>query len=127
MDRIVIRDLLVTGIIGINADERVTPQDILVNATLWVDSSTAAMTDDISDAVNYRTITKAMIAHIEGGAPHLVERLAAELVGVCFDGDDRIAEVEVTVEKPGALRHARSVGITVRRSRVEQARPGGGS
>ena len=121
MDRIVIRDLLVTGIIGINEDERVTPQDILVNATLWVDSSTAAVTDDISDAVNYRTITKAMIAHIEGGTPRLVERLAAELAGVCLEGDDRIAEVEVTVEKPGALRHARSVGITLRRSRVEQA------
>lgn len=118
LDRITIRDLRVTGIIGINPEERVTPQAILVNATLWADTRPAGESDDIADAVNYRTITKAMIAHIQGGEPMLVERLVGELAQVCFDTDERVEEVEVTVEKPGALRHARSVGITIRRSRV---------
>ena len=119
MDRIIIRDLLVRGIVGINPDERVNEQDVLINATLWADTRAAARSDDIADAVNYRTITKAMVAHIREGQPYLVERLAAELVEICLRSDERVAEAEVTVEKPGALRFARSVGITVRRTRDE--------
>jgi dihydroneopterin aldolase/D-erythro-7,8-dihydroneopterin triphosphate epimerase len=118
-DQIHIKDLLVSGILGINPDERVNPQDILVNATLWADTRPGALSDNIEDAVNYRTITKRLIAHIEQGEPMLVERLVAELVDLCFDSDDRVAAVEMTVEKPGALRHARSVGITIRRAREE--------
>jgi dihydroneopterin aldolase/D-erythro-7,8-dihydroneopterin triphosphate epimerase len=117
MDRVHIRDLAVPGILGINPDERVNRQEILVNATLWVDTRPAAISDNIDDAVNYRTITKRLIDHIERGDPMLVERLAAELVAICFLSDDRVGEVEMTVEKPGALRHARSVGITIRRTR----------
>ena len=116
-DRIRIMDLVVAGIVGINPDERVNKQDVLVNATLWVDTRQAAKSDDIDDAVNYRTVTKAMIAHVESGEPMLVERLVAELADICLGADERIREVEVTVEKPGALRHARSVGITIRRTK----------
>ncbi len=118
MDKIRIADLVVSGIIGINADERVNKQDIRVNATLWVDTRGAAASDDIADAVNYRTITKAIVLHIEEGPPMLVERLVQEIADICLY-DQRVQRVEVTVEKPGALRHARSVGITVTRSRVD--------
>ncbi len=117
LDRIHIKDLVVSGILGINPDERVNPQDILVNATLWADTRPAAVSDDIEDAVNYRTITKRLIAHIEEGEPMLVERLVRELADICFESDRRVAALEMTVEKPGALRHARSVGITIYRTR----------
>lgn len=117
LDRIHIRDLVVSGIIGVNPDERIHRQDILVNATLWANTRNAAASDDIDDAVNYRTITKQLIAFIEQGEPMLVERLVAELVEICLEADGRIAAVEMTVEKPGALRHARSVGITIYRTR----------
>lgn len=120
LDRIHIKDLTVTGIIGINPVERATPQRILVNATLWVDTRAAAESDDIANAANYRTITKAMISHIQRGQPRLVERLVAELADICFATEPRIQAVELTVEKPGALRHARSVGITIHRSRVAE-------
>jgi dihydroneopterin aldolase/D-erythro-7,8-dihydroneopterin triphosphate epimerase len=116
-DRILIKDLEVEGILGINPDERLNPQPIRVNAVLHVDTTAAAKSDDIDDAVNYRTITKAMIAHIEQGDPMLVERLVAELADICFEADERIEEVEMTVEKPTALRHARSVGISIARKR----------
>ncbi len=119
LDRIHITDLVVRGIVGINPDERINKQDIRVNATLWVDTRLAAASDDIEDAVNYRTITKAIIAHIQDGQPMLVERLVQEIADICLS-DDRVEQAEVTVEKPGALRHARSVGITVVRSRVDQ-------
>jgi FolB domain-containing protein len=118
MDRILIKDLVVSGIIGINPDERVNRQDILVNVAMSVDIAAAAASDDIADSVNYRTITKRIIAHIEEGEPMLVERLVVEIADICLQ-DDRVGEVEVTVEKPGALRHARSVGISIIRSRAD--------
>ncbi len=120
MDQIHIKDLLISGIIGIKPAERTTRQDILINATLWVDSRPAAESDNINDAVNYRTITKAIISHVEEGQPMLVERLVQEVAEICLD-NDLVTEVEVTVEKPGALRHARSVGITINRMRVDNS------
>jgi FolB domain-containing protein len=117
LDRILIKDLSVSGILGINPDERVNEQEILINAVLWADTRPAARSDHIEDAVNYRTITKALIAHIRSGKPMLVERLVQELVDICFDLEPRITEVEMTVEKPGALRYARSVGISITRRR----------
>src|SRR5688572_26261334 len=119
LDRIFIRDLLVRGIVGIKPDERSNRQDILVNVTMWVDTRPAAASDEIADAVNYRTVSKAIIAHIEQSEPFLVERLAEDLVRLCFESDDRIEAVELTVEKPGALRFARSVGLTIYRKRAE--------
>lgn len=120
MDQVFIRDLLIRGIVGINADERANLQDIVVNVTMEVDTLPAAKSDDIADAVNYRTVAKAIIAHVEQGSPMLVERLAAEIAAICLDSDSRITEVEVEVEKPGALRFADSVGVRVRRKRGEQ-------
>lgn len=119
LDQIHIRDLLVHAIIGINPDERVTPQDVLVNATLFVDTRAAGMSDDMRDSVNYSTITKAMKAHIETAEPGLVERLVADLARICFETDRRVEEVEITAEKPGAVTFTRSVGVTIRRDRAE--------
>jgi len=116
MDQIHIKDLVVRGILGINPDERVNRQDILVNVTMWADTSAAAVSDDIVDAVNYKTITKRIVKHIEDGEPMLVERLVQEIADMCLE-DERVDRVEVTVEKPGALRFARSVGITIDRQR----------
>lgn len=119
LDRIFIRDLLVRGIVGIKPDEQANPQDILINVTLWANTRSAAASDNIDDAINYRTISKAIIAHIEQGRPYLVERLAAELAQICFETDSRIQAVELTVEKPTALRFAGSVGLTIYRQRPE--------
>jgi FolB domain-containing protein len=119
VDRIIIKDLLVRGIVGIKPDERKNRQDILVNVVMWADTKPAAASDNITDAVNYRTIAKAIIKHIENGEPQLVERLAAELVQLCFASDPRLKAVELTLEKPGALRFARSVGVTIYRERQD--------
>lgn len=123
LDRILIKDLLVRGIIGVNPDERKNRQDIVINATLWADTRRAGASDDVNDTVNYRTATKAMLAHVEQNEPYLVEKLAADLVRVCFDSDERLQAIELTVEKPGAVRFARSVGLTIYRTRAEMAVP----
>ena len=119
LDQIHIRDLAVHAIIGINPSERIEPQDILVNATLFVDTRQAGVSDQMADSVNYSTITKAMYAHIVSSEPGLVERLVADLARICFQTDDMVQEVEITAEKPGAVTNARSVGVTIHRTRTE--------
>jgi len=116
IDRIIIRDLLLRAIVGINDDERVNRQDVLINIVLWADMRPAARSDSIEDAVNYRTITKEVIDYVEASKCYLVERLAEEVASVCLR-DARVTQVEISIEKPTALRFARSVGITIVRSR----------
>lgn len=115
-DQIRIHDLLIRGILGINEDERTQPQDIVVNLVLTVDTRPAGRSDDIADAVNYRTLTKRVIDHVEGSACLLVERLVDEVARLCLE-DSRVEAVEVSIDKPGALRFARSVGVTIFRTR----------
>ncbi|MCX6048468.1 MAG: dihydroneopterin aldolase [Chloroflexi bacterium] len=117
LDRIFIKDLLVRGIIGVNPDERINRQDVLVNATLWADTRTAGASDNVTDTVNYFTVATAIIEHIERTTPYLVEKLAADLVQLCFATDQRIQAIELSVEKPAAVPFARSVGLTIYRTR----------
>ena len=118
-DKIHIKDLLLRTIIGINDEERRNKQDVLINITLHADHSAAA-SDDIEDVVNYRTLTKQTIKLVEDSDFCLVEKMSLEIAGICL-ADPRVERAIVTVEKPGALRFARSVGVTVDRSRVVSA------
>ena len=117
MDKILIKDLLVRGIIGINPEERVKKQDILVNVTMFADTRKAADSDDIADAVNYKSVTKNLIAHIEESTDFLVEKMVSDLAKLILSEDDRVKRVIVRLEKPTALRFASSVGIEIDRTR----------
>ncbi|MBE7474694.1 MAG: dihydroneopterin aldolase [Anaerolineae bacterium] len=116
-DQIHIKDLLLRAIIGINEEERHNKQDVVVNITLYTDH-TAAASDDIADTVNYKTIAKQTIKLVEESQFYLVEKLALEITELCL-ADPRVERAVVTVEKPGALRFARSVGVTVDRTRAD--------
>ena len=116
MDQIHIKDLVVRGIIGINPDERVNQQDILVNVTLWADTTRAARTDDIDDAVNYKTITKRIIAHIDAGEPMLVERLVQEIADICLE-NALVQRVSVSVTKPRVIPRADGARVEIERAR----------
>lgn len=112
MDQIHIKDLLLRGIVGIKPDERINRQDLLINLTLFADLQKPGQSDNIDDAVNYRTITKQIIQLVEESQFFLVEKLASEIAQICL-ADERVKRALVTVEKPGALRFARSVGVTI--------------
>ena len=116
MDRVFIKDLLLRAIIGINDDERVKKQDVLVNIELDADCRPAAASDAIEDAVNYREIAKRTIDLVETSRFFLVEKLAEEIANVCL-ADPRVMKVRVTVEKPTAVRFAKSVGVSIERGR----------
>jgi FolB domain-containing protein len=117
-DRIYIKDLLLRTIIGINDEERRNRQDVLINIVLYADTYAAGASDDIEDAVNYRTMTKRVIGLVEGSQFYLVEKMAAEIAAICLD-DPQVERATVRVEKPGALRFARSVGVEIDRTRSD--------
>lgn len=114
MDQILIQDLLVRGVIGVNAGERTQTQDILINVVLFVDTQKAGQTDSIDDCIDYRTVTKKILAHTEKAARYTVEALAADIAKLCLD-EPIVQGVRVRVEKPGAVRFSRSVGVEIER------------
>ena len=120
MDQIIIKDLLLRGIIGINPDERVKQQDILINIVIYVDIRQAAASDAIEDAVDYKAITKRVIDHVENSADFLVEKLVTDIARLILS-EFQVERVRVRVEKPGALRFTQSVGIEIERSRDDFA------
>ncbi len=117
-DRIIVKDLLLRGIIGLNDWEREKQQDILINLTLLTDIRPAGLSDRAADMLNYRTITKAIIAYVEASQHYTVEALATAIARICVVDHDA-ARVIVRVEKPGALRFAQSVGVEIERERAD--------
>lgn len=117
MDRIFIRDLALRCIIGIYPEERKNKQDVIINAVLSGDFSAAARSDDIADSVNYKEIKQEMVRLVEGSSFNLIETLADRLVEICIR-HPKVVEATVTVDKPGALRFARSVAVETTRRKA---------
>jgi D-erythro-7,8-dihydroneopterin triphosphate epimerase len=103
-----IKNLRLRTYIGFNDDEMRKRQDVVVNVRFSYEADEAAETDDVKYAVNYRTITKEIIAFVEDGRFMLLERLAADVLELVMQhGSISMAEVEV--DKPNALRFSDSV------------------
>lgn len=119
-DRIEIHDLLVRCIVGINPEERVKKQDVIINLTLFADLRQAGRSDDIDDAINYKTLTKRVLDHVEESEYFLVEKMAHKIAEIAVQ-EFGIQRAIVSVEKPGALRFARSVGVVVERTPADFA------
>ena len=114
MDKVFIKNLNARGIIGINDWERVKKQDILINITLYTDLHKAGESDDISHSVNYRTVSKKVLAHAETSDRYTVEALADDLIKICLE-EAGVIKARVRVEKPGAVRFSESVGVEIER------------
>lgn len=112
MARIRVKDLQLRTFIGIKEEEILNKQDVLINLTILYPAQEAVQGNDIEHALNYRTITKAIIRHVEENRFALLERLTQEILDlVMVHPQVRYAEVEV--DKPHALRFAESVSITL--------------
>ena len=117
MARIRVKDLCLRTFIGINEDEILNKQDVLINLTILYAAREAVRDNDIDHALNYRTITKAIIAHVEGNRFALLERLTQEILDLVM-ANESVLYAEVEVDKPHALRFAESVSITLAASRT---------
>jgi D-erythro-7,8-dihydroneopterin triphosphate epimerase len=122
VDRIVIEDLFLRCIVGINPEERIKQQDVNLRLVLHADLRQAGRTDDIEDTVNYKAVKVAVRKLVEGSSYQLIEKLANEVARRCLD-DPRVEQVDVRLEKPGALRFARTVAVDISRTRADFAEP----
>ena len=116
MDKVFIENLMVRGVIGISDRERSQPQDIVVSVILFTDISKGSQTDDIEHCVNYRTISKTIIKHIQSVSRYTVEALAQDIADICLQTRD-VIKATVKVEKPGAVRFSKSVGVEITREK----------
>ena len=121
MDKVFIKDLRVTGILGIHDWERLTPRDIVIHVTLFTDTRSAAQSDDIADCVDYSATAKKIRAHAESSRRMTVEALANDLAEICLQ-DPKVQKAIVRVEKPGAIPDSASVGVEVERPRHARGR-----
>jgi len=120
-DRIYVRDLSLRCIIGIFPEERKNRQDVIVNLLLEGPFSGAARTDSIEQTANYKTITKKIIQLVEHSEFFLIETLAEKISEVCLS-DPLVMRAQVTLDKPGALRFARSVAVEIVRERKRKTK-----
>jgi dihydroneopterin aldolase len=115
-DRIFLRGLTVNCIIGFIDWERLTPQTVIIDLELPCDCAHAALTDDVADTVDYKRVAKRVLAWVGESKFHLVESLAHQLATLLL-AEFPLAWVRVTINKPGAIRHSRDVGVSIERRR----------
>ncbi len=116
MDQIFIRNLVGRGIIGVNDWERDKAQEIIINVVLFADLHSAGISDNIHDSVNYRTVAKKVLKHVESVQRYTVEALATDIALLCLE-EPGVQKVRIQLEKPGAVRFSSSVGVEIERSK----------
>ncbi|MEC8882273.1 MAG: dihydroneopterin aldolase [Pseudomonadota bacterium] len=117
-DTIIIRDLLLRTIIGLNDWEREKKQDIILNIVLHTNMKKSGDSDKIEDSVNYKDITKRIINIVENSSYQLLEKLASSIAHEIIYKFD-VEKVEITIDKPHALRFSRSVAVQMIREKKD--------
>ena len=118
MDTIFIRDLRIDTIVGINDWERRMRQTVALDIDLAADCRRAAATDSVEDTLDYKALAKRVIGFVQASEFKLVETLAEGVADVIRSEFD-VPWVRVRLNKPGALRNARDVGVDIERGSRE--------
>ena len=117
MDQVFINDIHARGIIGIRDWEREKPQDILINIILFTAPRQPDAPDKIEECVDYSLLTKKVLMLAEEAKRFTIEALAEDIAQLCLQ-DKRVLKTTVRVEKPGAVRFSKSVGVEIERNRI---------
>ncbi len=112
MDKIIITDLHTYGIVGIKQPERDNPQEIVINCTLYTDTTLAGINDSIKYTINYSSVSKTIQAIVNESAFFTVEALAAHICNRLFI-DYRPDAIRLRVEKTQVVKAAKSVGVEI--------------
>jgi dihydroneopterin aldolase len=116
MDIIFLGGLQIETIIGIYDWERETKQTIILDIEMAYDIQKAAETDDIEHTLDYKAVSKRIIAFVGSSSFFLVEKLTVEIANI-IQAEFNVPWVKVTLNKKGAIRGASDVGIIVERGR----------
>ncbi|HEV7137905.1 MAG TPA: dihydroneopterin aldolase [Steroidobacteraceae bacterium] len=117
-DRIFLRGLTAECIIGFIDWERRVKQAVVLDIELPVDCRRASVSDDVVDTVDYKKVAKRVLAYIEASQFKLVETLAHRLALLLLE-EFGLEWVRISLNKPGAIRNSRDVGVVIERSRAD--------
>ena len=107
---IYIKNLRLRTFIGFNEEEKIKKQDVIVNIQLSYNASAAAKSDLVSDACNYKVLTKKIITLVEQQPFDLLEKMAGDIIAL-IAAMAEVLEATVEIDKPHALRFADSVSV----------------
>lgn len=113
-DRVFIEQLEVITTIGVYDWEQEIKQKLVLDIEMAHDNSQAGRSDDVNDALDYFSVSQAILKHIENGRFLLVERVAEEVAAIIMN-DFSVPWVSIRVRKPGAVPQASSVGVVIER------------
>jgi dihydroneopterin aldolase len=117
-DVIFLRGLTVECIIGFIDWERRVKQTVVIDLELPVDCRNASIRDEVEDTLDYKKVAKRVIAFVEASEFKLVETLAHRLALLVLE-EFGIAWIRLSVNKPGAIRGSRDVGVSIERTRAD--------
>lgn len=112
MDKLQINHLTLDSVIGVNSHERDKKQSIIINLEIWTDLDAPAKSDNIHDSVDYKKLYDQIVNLVENSRFYLIEALAYAIAKKCLE-NKKIKKVFVKVEKPNALRQAKSVSVEI--------------
>lgn len=114
MDTIFLTDLRIDTVVGIWEWERAVPQTVSIDLEMAADVAAAAAKDHIDATLDYKAVTKRIIAFVEESRFQLIETMA-EGIAAIITGEFDVPWVRVTVHKPFAIRGSKDVGLTIER------------
>jgi len=117
-DRIFLHGLTTECIIGFIDWERRVKQTVVLDLELPVDCRRAAASDDVADTLDYKKVAKRVLAFVGESEFRLVETLAHRLALLIL-AEFALPWVRVSLNKPGAIRHSRDVGVVIERTRAD--------
>ena len=120
-DRIFLHGLAVDCIIGFIEWERRVKQTVVLDVEMPVDCARAAQSDEVADTLDYKKVAKRLIGFVENSDFKLVETLAHKLAMLIVE-EFSVAWVRLSVNKPGAIRGSKDVGVAVLRTRADLAK-----
>jgi 7,8-dihydroneopterin aldolase/epimerase/oxygenase len=120
-DRIFLHGLTVECIIGFIDWERRVRQTVVVDLEMPVDCTRAAASDDVADTLDYKKVAKRALEFIGASEFRLVETLAHRLALVIL-AEFGVEWVRISLNKPGAIRNSRDVGVVIERTRADLPR-----
>ena len=117
-DRIFLHGLTTECIIGFIDWERRVRQTVVLDIELPVDCRHASLTDEVSDTLDYKKVAKQVLAFVAASEFKLVETLAHRVALLILE-EFGVEWVRVALNKPGAIRNSRDVGVVIERTRAD--------
>ena len=113
-DKVFITGLRLSTVIGVYAWEKNIKQALVMDIKLSTDTAMAGKTDELTDALDYAAISSRITGHVESNKFQLIERVAEECAAIILT-EFAVNEVQITLNKPGAVENASSVGVDIYR------------